>query len=256
MNGRTQIGHNGVRHEVDQNHHVLGFQEKPAVPKTIPSDPSQIFASMGIYLFHQDILVKELELDAVRSNSDHDFGKNVIPQMLANQKKVCVYNFVDKNNQPYYWRDIGTRDAYYQSNMDLLGTNAKFNLYDKSWPVRTYHEQYPPIKMVSTTSGNGAIVESMVSAGCVIEGAHVERSILSSNVKIQDGGEVKNSVIMESVTIGRGAKIRNAIIDKEVNIPENTTIGYDLNLDKERFTLTTSGIVIVAKKTSLDNSAG
>jgi len=237
--------------EVDKNQHVLGFQEKPKKPRTIPQKPKKIYASMGIYLFNRDVLLKELEIDAKSSASENDFGKNVIPQMLANKKKVYVYNFVDENNRPKYWRDIGTRDAYYQANMDLLDHNFKFDLYDRAWPVRTYHEQYPPIKMVNTRSGAGSLVNSMVAGGCVIEDGSVERSILSSNVKIHNKVQIKNSIIMEGVTVGANARIRNAIIDKEVIIPPKSSIGYDLKLDKKRFALTKSGIVIVAKKSSV-----
>ncbi len=233
--------------EVDQDNHVRGFQEKPADPKTIPLSPNEIFASMGIYLFKKEALLNELEIDAY-AVSDHDFGKNVIPQMLRNGRKIFVHNFVDKNNRPLYWRDIGTRDAYYQANMDMLGKNSIFNLYEKFWPVRTFHEQYPPIKMVSGDNGPGSIIDSMIAGGCIIEGGVVENSILSSNVKIQNGAEVKRSVLMEGVIVGENTKIQNAIIDKEVIIPPNTQIGYDALQDKNRFILTTSGIVIVPKR--------
>ncbi len=236
--------------EVDKGQHVRGFQEKPKEPKTIPGRPNEIFASMGIYLFNKDILLKELDLDA-HSVSDHDFGKNVIPQMLRNKRKVYVYNFVDENNQPKYWRDIGTRDAYYQANMDILGPNPKFDLFDKSWPVRTFHEQYPPIKVISTPSGPGAIVDSMISGGCIIEGGSVQHSVLSSNVKIFGGAVVKNSVIMEGVIVSEGAHVQNTIIDKQVIIPPNAKIGFDPDLDNKKFVLTRSGIVIVPKRASL-----
>lgn len=236
--------------EVDAQNHVRGFQEKPAEPRTIPSNPSNIFASMGIYLFNRDVLIKELEADA-KSKSQHDFGKNVISQMLKNKRKVYVFNFMDKNNGPKYWRDIGTRDAYYQASMDLVSLKPQFDLFDKSWPVRTYHEQYPPIKMTSTPAETGCLLDSLVAPGCLIQGARIERSILAPNVKIYERADVKDSIIMESVVVGEQAKIRNAIIDKEVNIPPRSKIGYDLELDKKRFAVTTSGIVIVAKKTSV-----
>ncbi len=234
--------------EVDEDKHVRGFQEKPRNPKTIPGSPREIFASMGIYFFKKDVLLNELDIDA-KSISDHDFGKNIIPRMVKNEKKVYVYNFVDEHNKTRYWRDIGTRDAYYQANMDLLAENPNLNLFDKSWPVRTYHEQYPPVKMVSTSSGAGTVVDSMISGGCIIEGGVVEKTVLSPNVKIYTGAEVKNSVIMEGVTIGENAKIQNAIIDKEVVVPSGTRIGYSLEEDKKRFILTSSGIIIVAKRT-------
>ncbi len=237
--------------EIDKNQYVLGFQEKPEKPKTLPKKPKQIYASMGIYLFKRDVLLSELELDAQASASERDFGKNVIPQMIRNKKKVCAYDFVDENNKPKYWRDIGTRDAYYQANMDLLEQNPEFNLFERTWPMRTYHEQYPPIKIISTPSGTGSLVDSMIAGGCVVEGGLINHSILSSNVKIHDKAEVKNSVIMEGVIVGKGAKIQNAIIDKEVTIPPGSSIGYDLDVDKERFVLTASGVVIVAKKSSI-----
>lgn len=237
--------------EVDKAYRVLGFQEKPAEPKTIPGNSKEIFASMGVYLFNPKVLMEELEIDAKNKASDHDFGKNVIPQMLKNKRNVYVYNFIDKNNKPKYWRDIGTRDAYYQANMDLLGPDAVFNLYDRSWPVRTYHEQYPPIKVVATKSGSGSIENSMISGGCVIEGGNVSHSVLSPNVKIHNKAEVENSVLMEGVVVGEGAKIQNAIIDKEVTIPPRTKIGFDPEADRKRFVLTTSGIVIVAKKSAV-----
>ena len=242
--------------EVDQKKRVRGFQEKPEKPIAIPGRPKEIFASMGIYLFSRDVLLKELELDAA-SASDHDFGKNVIPQMLKNKRKVVVHNFVNEQNIPRYWRDIGTRDAYYQANMDLLGRKPAFNLFDKNWPVRTFHEQYPPIKTMSTQSGvTGSLVNSIISGGCIVEGALVENSILSSNVRIHAQAKIQNSVIMEGVVVGKNAKIKNAIVDKEVFIPENTRIGYDIDMDRKRFVLTRSQIVIVPKKMSVDAPIG
>ncbi len=240
--------------EVDGHNRVCGFQEKPENPKVTPQDPSKIFASMGIYLFSRDVLINELESDA-QAVSDHDFGKNVIPQMLKNNRKIYVHNFVDENNQPKYWRDIGTRDAYYQANMDLVRPHPEFNLYDRQWPVRTYHEQYPPIKMMSMQQGDvinsGAIVDSLVSGGCVIKAAEVIRSVLSSNVYIEHKATIADSVVMEGVIVGPHAKIKNAIIDKQVIIPAHSQIGYDLELDRKRFAVTTSGIVIVAKKAAV-----
>ncbi|MDP8212527.1 MAG: glucose-1-phosphate adenylyltransferase [Candidatus Zapsychrus exili] len=237
--------------EVNKNNQVLGFQEKPKNPKVIPADPDEIFASMGIYVFSKDSLLDELRTDAKKPLSSHDFGKNIIPQMLQDKKNVYVYNFTDEEGTPEYWRDIGTRDAYYEANMDLLENKPEFNLYDKTWPVRTFHEQYPPIKMSNTESSRGCVINSMVSGGCVVRGGKVEKSVLSQNVVIGDKAEIKNSVIMEGVTIGEGSKIKNAIIDKEVTVPPNTTIGYDLALDKKRFILTASGIVIVPKRASV-----
>jgi len=243
--------------EVDKQNRVCGFQEKPQSPKTVPGDKKRIYASMGIYLFNKSVLVDELGLDAKSTESQHDFGKNIIPQMLKNKKDVFVYNFIDEKGQPLYWRDIGTRDAYYQANMDLVQSNPEFNLYDKQWPVRTYHSQYPPIKVASVKSGGektetGDIVDSIISGGCIISGAEVKSSVLSPSVKIDRGAVVDASVIMEGVVIGKGAQVRNAIIDKEVVIPPGAKIGFDLELDRKRFDVTTSGIVIVAKKAAVN----
>ena len=241
--------------EVDEDGAVCGFQEKPQNPKTIPNNQSKIYASMGIYLFNRDVLCDELEADAKAPFSEHDFGKNVIPQMLNNKRRIYVHNFVDENNNPKYWRDIGTRDAYYQANMDLIKPNPPFDLYDKSWPVRTYHAQFPPLKMLSTRSGkytkNGLLVDSIISQGCIVTGGDVKHSVLSSNVRVENRAKVNRSILMESVTVGEQAKIKNAIIDKEVYIPAHMKIGYDLKKDRKRFAVTTSGIVIVAKKASL-----
>jgi len=237
--------------EVDKKSKVKGFQEKPNKPKTIPGKPNKILASMGIYLFNKDALLKELKIDADNPESYHDFGKDIIPQMLKTSKKVYAYNFVNERGRSEYWRDIGTRDAYYDANMDLVSDNPEFNLYDKNWPVRTYHAQYPPVKVQSTVGNKGDIISSMISGGCLIKGAFVERSVLSPNVKIFDGAEVKNSVIMEDTVVGQGSKIKNAIIDKQVIIPPNTRIGYNKKKDQERFVMTSSGIVIVPKKTAI-----
>lgn len=245
--------HFGVIEVADHSHAVSGFQEKPRDPRVIPGSPDKIFASMGIYLFNCASLVKELESDASLPLSSHDFGKNIIPQMVKNRKKVYVYNFVDKNDEPLYWRDIGTRDAYYQANMDLVKMDPPFDLYDKSWPVRTYHAQYPPIKVASTEQNGKSVpcsaVDSLISGGCIINGGRVVRSVLSSSVRIEPNAEVCESILMEGVVVSEGAQIKNAIIDKEVVIPANEKIGYDLALDRKRFAVTTSGIVIVPKKT-------
>lgn len=254
---RKTAGNFGVI-KVDKKGRVCGFQEKPRKPKTIPGKPSKIFASMGIYLFNSDILQSELEFDAKKKDSDHDFGKNIIPQMLEKKRKVYVHNFVDEEGHPKYWRDIGTRDGYYQANMDLIRPHPKFDLYDKSWPVRTYHAQYPPIKITTSHSDKGAatgsIVDSLIAGGCVVSNARIERSILSSNVKVENGAVIGESVIMEGVVVGQHARIKNAIIDKEVDIPPYEKIGFDLEQDRKRFDVTTSGIVIVAKKTTVSHS--
>ena len=237
--------------EVDSNNMVVGFQEKPQQPKTIPTDPQSIFGSMGIYLFNAEVLANELKMDTSKLDSDHDFGKNIIPQMVNNHLKVYAYDFAKDNPHGDYWRDIGTRDSYYRANMDLLGNHPKLNIYDKSWPIRTHHHHYPPLRAYTTGKNPGSLVNSIVAGGCVIESADIDHSVIAHNVTIKDGASILNSVIMDGVTIGCGAKIQNAIIDKDVTITTGTSIGFDVAADRERFVLTSSGIVIVAKKTSL-----
>ena len=238
--------------EVNRRARVCGFQEKPENPKTIIGQPDCIYASMGIYLFKEDVLKQEL-VENAKKDSGHDFSKNIIPQMIEKRRRLFVYNFADKKGKPQYWRDIGTRDAYYQANMDLIRPNIDFNLFDRNWPIRTYQEQFPPVKAEYFGEEKNrcvnSIVDSLISGGCIIRGGAVQRSVLSPNVYIEDKSEVADSILMEGVVVGKNSKIRNAIIDKDVKILDNSIIGYDTGEDKKRFTTTTSGIVLVAKKT-------
>jgi glucose-1-phosphate adenylyltransferase len=214
-----------------------------------------IYASMGIYLFKRDILEEEL-IDDARKDTSHDFGKDIIPQMLKKGRRVFAYHFQDENKkESLYWRDIGTLDAYYEANMDLVEVTPIFNLYDKAWPIRTYQEQFPPAKTVFAGEENpdrmGLILDSLVSGGCIVSGGRVQRSILSPNVRVNSYSEVHDSILLEGVNVGRYAKIRRAIIDKDVNIPPGTVIGYDHQKDKKRFTISDNGIVVVAKGTEI-----
>jgi len=242
--------------EVDGSGKVVGFQEKPANPKTIPGNPGKIYASMGIYVFSRKVLEEELHDDARNSKSSHDFGKDIIPQMLKKGLKVCAYNFTDESKkQAAYWRDIGTIDAYYEANMDLIEVNPTFNLYDKNWPIRTFQEQFPPAKTVFSgeeIAGRvGLVLDSIVSGGCIVSGGKIQHTILSPNVRINSYSEVRDSILMEGVNVGRYAKIKRAIIDKDVNIPQGIVIGYNLEEDKKRFFVSDSGIVVVAKGTEI-----
>ena len=241
--------------EVDAGDRVTGFHEKPANPKTIPGKPDKIYGSMGIYVFNQSVLMQELLEDAKNLKSSHDFGKDIIPQMLKKGMKVVAYNFRNKDKDEEYWRDIGTIDAYYEANMELIQVNPTFNLYDQEWLIRTFQEQYPPVKTVH--SGDieegrvGLVLDSIVSEGCVVSGGRVQRSILSPNVRINSFSEVYDSILMESVQVGRHAKIKRAIIDKDVTIPQGMVIGFNLEEDKKRFFVSESGLVVVAKGTSI-----
>ncbi|MDD5465352.1 MAG: glucose-1-phosphate adenylyltransferase [Candidatus Omnitrophica bacterium] len=242
--------------EADSAGRVTGFHEKPVNPKTIPGKPDKIYGSMGIYVFNQSVLMQELLEDARNNKSSHDFGKDIIPQMLKKGMKVVAYNFRNKdNNEDEYWRDIGTIDAYYEANMELIQVNPTFNLYDQEWLIRTFQEQYPPVKTVHSGDKEegrvGLVLDSIVSEGCVVSGGRVQRSILSPNVRINSFSEVYDSILMEGVNVGRYAKIKRAIIDKDVNIPQGMVIGFNLEEDKKRFFVSESGIVVVAKGTEI-----
>ena len=228
----------------------MGFEEKTEIPKTIPGDPEHILASMGIYTFEREVLETVLQEDAGKDTA-HDFGKNIIPSML-NNSRCYAYNFKDENKkQAKYWRDIGSIDAYYEANMELIQVDPLFNLYDQNWPIRTYQEQFPPAKTVFAGGEDreriGYALDSLVSNGCIISGGKVIRSVLSPDVRINSYAMVEDSIVMERVNIGRYAKIHRAIIDKDVHISEGMKIGYNLDEDRKRFHVTESGIVVVAK---------
>jgi len=251
---KSKSKHLGVV-EVDASGRVSGFLEKPANPKTIPGKPDKIYGSMGIYVFNQSVLMQELLEDAKNHKSSHDFGKDIIPQMLKKGMKVVAFNFRDKDRNEEYWRDIGTIDAYYEANMELIQVNPTFNLYDQEWPLRTFQEQYPPVKTVHSgdreESRVGLVLDSIVSEGCVVSGGRVQRSILSPNVRINSFSEVYDSILMEGVNVGRYAKIKRAIIDKDISIPQGMVIGFNLEEDKKKFFVSESGIVVVAKGTEI-----
>ena len=240
--------------QTNEKNRIVGFHEKPSVPIPSPNNPEVTFASMGIYLFNTRVLVKAI-IDDAKQDTNHDFGKNIIPEMI-HSKKVYAYPFVDENNNGLsYWRDIGTLDAYWEANMDLVQTSPEFNLYEKNWPIRTYKAQFPPAKTVFNKNLPDArtdmILNSIVSGGCIISGAKVEGCVLSPDIRVGSNSEIYDSIIMESVRIGQNVKIRKAIIDKSVMIPDNMNIGYDREEDSKHFTVTDSGIVVVRKEMHL-----
>lgn len=234
--------------QVDEQYRILGFQEKPKTSRPMPSDPNKVLASMGIYLFNTEVLVRRVVEDAKKPTS-HDFGKDVIPAMVG-RDKVFAYPFEDENKKPIkYWRDIGTLEAYWEANMDLLAVDPLFNLYDKDWPIRTFQEQFPPVKTVlSNGEMRGVALDSLVSPGCIISGAMVVHSVLSPDVRIEIGSEIIDSVVLEGVRIGKNASIKRAIIDKGVAVPDNTHIGHNPEEDHRHFTVTDNGIVVVPKE--------
>ena len=232
----------------DASGRVIGFQEKPKEPAGIPGNPAFCYASMGIYVFKPAVLAELLRSDAADPKSSHDFGKNIITQMVAT-KRVFTYSFVDENQKvAKYWRDVGTLDAYYSANMDLIGVDPILNLYDAGWPIRAAAVQAPPPKTVFRVDGRtGNAMDSMLSPGCIVSGGTVVHSILSPYVNVHSWAHVEDSILFERVDVGRRAKVRRAIVAEGVKIPPDAVIGYDAAKDRERFLITESGVVVVSK---------
>lgn len=237
----------------DENNQVIDFQEKPRVPIEIPDEPGHCFVNMGIYIFNSETLIDVLESDDKNPNSSHDFGKDVIPAMINSKRKIFAWHFIDENKSPKpYWRDIGTIDSYYAASMDLISVTPEFNIYDRDWPIRTFQGQYPPMKTISHEGERvGRALSSLVCDGTIISGGLVERSILGHGVRVNSYSYITDSIIMDNVVIGRRAKIRRAIIDKNVYVPEDYEIGFDPEKDKQKFTVSETGIVVVPKNAVL-----
>ncbi len=233
---------------VDENQQVVGFEEKPAEPESIPGQPGLCLASMGNYVFDTEFLFDELIADADNPDSSHDFGKDIIPSLI-NRSKVMAYPFRDpQTNERAYWRDVGNLDAFWQANMELIDVTPELNLYDDDgWPILTHQEQLPPAKFVfNDDDRRGMGVDSMVSGGCLISGAYLENTLLFSHVRLNSYSEVRRSVVLPGVDIGRHCRITNAIIDRGCQIPDGTVIGEDKEADLERgFRVTSKGIVLV-----------
>jgi len=232
---------------VDEEDRVIGFEEKPTRPPTIPGSSEVALASMGIYIFKADVLMRVLANDANRPDSQHDFGKNIIPA-LSREAAVFSYRFYDENKKASkYWRDIGTLDAYYEASMDLCQVNPEFNLYDPEWPLRTYQPQAPPAKFVFAEEGRrcGQALDSVISNGCIISGSRVSGSILCPNVRVHSFCEIEETILMPGVRVGRHARIRRAVIDRDVLVPRGALIGYNPEEDRRRHTVTDNGVVIV-----------
>jgi len=231
---------------IDEENRVKQFDEKPVNPQPVPGNPDAAMASMGIYVFNRDFLIKTLEKDAADPNSNHDFGHNIIPDSI-DKHRVFAYPFHDvKTRAQSYWRDVGTVDAYFRANLELIYVHPELNLYDDDWPIWTYQEQLPPAKFVLDDSGRvGMATNSMVSGGCIVSGAYVRQSLLFSNVTVDEGSEVIQAVVLPQVNIGKHCRITRAIIDKRCNIPEGTVIGEDHAEDAKRFKVTEEGVVLV-----------
>ena len=245
--------------EVDDEWRMTGFEEKPqSVPKTIPGNPDFVLASMGNYIFERGPLVKELKRDARNNKSSHDFGKDILPRIFP-EGKVFVYNFIQNDipgaeeKEKGYWKDVGTLDTFWEANMDLVGVDPHFNLYNNKWPVRTYIPPLPPAKFVHfSEQRTGHAINSMIGAGSIISGSLVENSVLGYSVRVHSFAHVEHSVIMNNVEIGRGAKIKKAIIDKHVRIAPGASVGFDLQADSKKFKITENGIVVIPKGAKVD----
>jgi len=234
--------------EVNERQEVISFQEKPENPVHSPDNPDMCLISMGIYLFNTETLVRRIIEDAKKPDSSHDFGKDVIPAMIG-KDRVFAFPFTDENRkETKYWKDIGTIEAYYEANMDLVSVEPVLNLYDTEWPIRTFQEQLPPVKTVfSLGERTGMVLDSIIGGGCIISGGKVYRSVLSPWVRINSYAEVSESILLDRVNVGRYCKIRRTIIDKNVVVPPGTIIGYDASEDKKRFVVSETGIVVVPK---------
>lgn len=245
--------------EVDSDQKIVGFEEKPEEPRTIPGDAGHCLASMGIYVFSARFLFEELCRDATDLNSCHDFGRDIIPANI-NKQRVFAFPFLDENRKDTaYWRDVGTTDAYYDANMDLVSIDPMLNLYDQHWPIRTFQPNYPPAKFVYGSRGSadnvGHAHESIVCSGCIVSGGQVRKSILAPRVRVNSYAHVEESILFNQVQVGRHARLRKCIVDKYVTIPEGTEIGYDPDADRKRgFKVTENGVVVIAKGTILDKT--
>ena len=231
----------------DEEGLVRGFEEKPADPKPLPHDPDRSLVSMGVYVFNRDTLLRALVENGENPSSGHDFGRDILPKLIKSHR-VYGFNFRDENKgAAKYWRDIGTLDAFYEANMDLIAVTPVFNLYDREWPLRTNALQLPPAKFIFSEDGKrmGVALDSTVSHGCVISGGRVQHSVLSHGVRLECYSEVEDSILFPDVTVGRHARVRGAIIDTGVVIPEGTVIGFDAESDRERFTVTEKGRIVV-----------
>ncbi len=231
---------------VDENHQIHEFNEKPENPKALPGNHSLALASMGIYAFNTQFLYEQIIKDADTATSKHDFGGDIIPSVIG-KYRVYAYPFRDvQSGSQSYWRDVGTVDAYWKANLELIDPVPELNLYDKNWPIWTHQEQLPPAKFIfDDEDRQGVAINSMVSGGCIIQGALIRHSLLFSQVVVRNASQIIDSVILPEVNIGQNCKIRHAIIDKGCRIDDNTSIGWDEESDAKRFYVSPEGVVLV-----------
>ena len=237
---------------VNEEGRIVDFTEKPAQPQAMPSDPGKALASMGIYVFNADFLYEQLLRDADDPKSSHDFGKDIIPHCVK-RYRTYAQNFaescVTEPGKPPYWRDVGTLDAYWAANLDLVQVTPDLNLYAENWPIWTWQAQMPPAKFVfDDDTRRGEAVDSMVSGGCIISGATVRRSMLFSGVRVHSYANIEDSMLLPNVQVGRHCVLKKCIVDKNCILPEGTVVGVDHEQDKKRFRVTGSGITLVTKE--------
>jgi glucose-1-phosphate adenylyltransferase len=234
--------------KIDDCGRVVGFKEKPENSDYRASRPDMTYASMGIYVFNKMLLAQLVAEDAANPESSHDFGRDIFPGLI-DRYNVYAHHFVDENKkESHYWMDVGTLDAYYEANMDLVAVTPQFNLYDQEWPIRTYQRQYPPAKFVFAQKDHrmGIALDSIVSAGCIISGGQVVNSVLSPGVRINSFTQVEESILFPHVDIGRHCRVRHTIVDRGVRLPEGTVVGFDSGEDAERYHITEEGIVVIS----------
>jgi glucose-1-phosphate adenylyltransferase len=237
---------------IDGESRVIEFAEKPEEPKSIPGEPEHCLASMGIYVFSARFLYECLCDDASMAGSRHDFGADIIPSAIK-RSRVFAFPFLDENRKrEAYWRDVGTLDAYFEANMDLVGVDPLLNMYDRDWPIRSYQPNLPPPKFVfggdGSTDRRGEALDSIVCQGAILSGGSARRCVIGPGVRVNSYASVSESILFDDVNVGRHCRIRRAIVDKGVSIPSGTEIGYDLEADRRRgWTVTDSGIVVIAR---------
>ena len=248
--------------EIDSTGRIIAFHEKVKNPPLMPGSKDMCLASMGNYVFRKDDLIRELDRDAAVETSKHDFGHDILPRMVADGQDVFAYDFAlnrilgEDERTTGYWRDVGSIDAYWEAQMDLIAIHPLFNLYNERWPIRTGITHDPPAKFVFRDEAHarvGIATDSMVSNGCIISGGRIHRSVLSVGCRINSFSEVEESILYERVRVGRHAKLRRCIIDKDVEVPAGVEVGFNLEADRKRFFVTESGLVVIPKRAKLDD---
>src|SRR5271165_6702491 len=237
--------------ETSEDGRIMGFHEKNPNAPTMPGDPNRVYASMGNYIFSTKLLLDELRADGVNEHSTHDFGRDILPNLIG-RADMFAYDFQtnripgDIVGAPVYWRDVGTLDAYFEASMDLRSVSPELNLYNRQWPLRTAGYSDPPAKFIFDYEGRrGQALDSIVSGGTILSGGLARGSVLGRGVKVHSGALVEDSIIFDNCDIGRRARVRRAILDKNVRVPEDATIGYDLERDRQLYHVTESGIVVI-----------